>query len=215
MAPLKSCEGRRGGPEKKEDISEGFRRCVHLWFPNQILKFVGQTRRKLQVNIWSTDPKPCRTPTRHQQHLRSLRTCMQSRTRTLTQVPLQRRTGKTGNCGTPDWCHPWIFKPWLIRGKRPKKWYFELPLEQYPQLHLPIKQPRLQSSLDLFEIVFRQGSSIGQKSYGNTCRRLHFKSAEEIEKGVDSVASKRMFLLGITPVISGLTLLIPFITGVN
>ena len=145
---------------------------IHLWFPIQVcLKFVGQTRRKLQVNIWSTDPKPCQTPTRHQQHLRSLRTCMQSRTRTLTQVPLQRVTGKTGNCGTPDWCHPRIFKLWL-----------KLPLEQYPQLHLPIKQPRLQSSLYLFEIVFRQGSSIGQKSYGNTCRRLHFKSAEEIEK---------------------------------
>ena len=122
MAPLKSCsEGRRGGPETKKDISEGFRRCIHLWFPIQVcLKFVGQTRRKLQVNIWSTDPKPCRTPTRHQQHLRSLRTCMQSRTRTLTQVPLQRGTGKTGNCGTPDWCHPRIFKPWLIRGRSPK-----------------------------------------------------------------------------------------------
>ena len=46
----------------------------------------------------------------------------------------------------------------------------------------------------------------------------------KLKKGVDSVASKRMFLLGgelptnrkwiITPVISGLTLLIPFITGV-
>ena len=113
--------GKEGRTGEKKDISERFRSCIHLWFPIQVcLKFVGQTRRKLQVNIWSTDPKPCRTPTRHQQHLRSLRTCMQSRTRTLTQVPLQRGTGKTGNCGTPDWCHPRIFNSWLIRGRSPK-----------------------------------------------------------------------------------------------